>query len=151
VKKKKHNRYLGPCCKRMKQSARLQSAKIWLTKYEGKKIISAYRKHYGVDSLCAALELRILGYDISDEHIEQYKKEEEAKHRKALLVKQKRIEKEQENNFGESNEWFSFIAGYTAGGAAYGVKWEIYGKGMLKSPESENKEEKDEEDFDLSF
>jgi hypothetical protein len=26
----------------------------------------------------------------------------------------------------ESNEYFSFIAGYTSGGAAYGLTWEEY-------------------------
>ena len=106
----------------MKRPARLQSAKHWLQKYEGENPVRGYCKHFGVSLLCAALELKILGYDISDERIEQYKKEEAAKHRKALLAKQARIEKEQENNFGESNEWFSYIAGYTAGGFAYGVE-----------------------------
>lgn len=153
MKKKKHHRYLGPRCKRMKRPARLQSAKSWLPTYEGKSVIRGYSRHFGVSCLCAALELRILGYDIRDERIEEYKKEEEAKHRKALWAKQKRMEKEQENNLGASNEWFSYIAGYTAGGAAYGVEWEDLGDGYewLKSPESENKEKKDGEDFDLPF
>jgi hypothetical protein len=152
VKRKKHNKYLGPRCKRMKRPARLQSAKNWLPKYEGKSLIRGYSRHFGVSCLCAALELRMLGYDISDERIEQYKKEEEAKHRKALLAKQKRMEQELENYPVESNEWFSYIAGYTAGRAAYGVEWEDLWEGYeyLKSTNTD-KEENEEEDFGLPF
>jgi hypothetical protein len=150
VKKKKHNKYLGPRCKRMKRPARLQSAKNWLPKYEGKSVIRGYCRHFGVSLLCAALELRMLGYEISDERIEQYKKEEEAKQRKALMAKQKRMEQELENYPIESNEWFSYIAGYTAGGFAYRVEWEDLweGREYIKQEETEDK---DEEDFDLPF
>jgi hypothetical protein len=137
----------------MKRSARLESAKHWLPKYEGKSVICGYSRHFGVSSLCAVLELRMLGYDISDERIEQYKKEEEAKHKKALLAKQERMEKELRNDFVESNEWFSYIAGYTAGGVAYGVEREDLWDGYeyLKSKELEEKTEKDIKDYDLPF
>ena len=153
MKKKKHNKNLGPHCKRMKCPARLQSAKNWLPKYEGKSVIRGYSRHFGVSSLCAALELRMLGYDISDERIGQYKKEEEAKHRKALLAKQEKMEKELKDSPVESNEWFSYIAGYTEAGFAYGVEWEDSWDGYdyLKSEETEVKTKKDEEDFDLPF
>ena len=150
MKMKKHNRYLGPRCKRMKRSARLQSAKHWLSKYAGKNPIRGYCRHFGVSLICAALELRMLGYNISNECIEQYKKEEEAKHRKALLAKQERIKKEQADNLVESNEWFSYIAGYTSGGFAFGVEWEDLWEGYddLKQADTEDK---NEADFELPF
>lgn len=49
----------------------------------------------------------MLGYDICDESIEQYREEEETKLRKALLAKQERMEREQRNELIESNEWIS--------------------------------------------
>jgi len=151
VKKKKHNQNLGSRCKRMKRPARLQSAKHWLTKFEGKSLIRGYSQHFGVSHLCAALELRMLGYNISDERIEQYKNEEETKQRKALLAKQERIEKELETDLVESNRWFSFIVGYTSNGVPYGVERENSWDGYEFFLKHQKSEEKEEEDFDLPF
>lgn len=105
MKKRKKN--LAPRCKRMKQSARLQSARHWLLKYEGENIICGYSKHFGVNRLCAALELRMLGYKISDEQIEQYKQAEQAKQIKALSKKQKNLE-----NQKFDIELFEYFTGY---------------------------------------
>jgi hypothetical protein len=134
----------------MKRSARLQSAQTWLAKYEEKNIVRAYWKHFGVSCLCAALELNILGYNISPELIEQFKKEELAKQRKRLLVKEKAREKELDNSLIEENERFSYIAGYTEGGFAFGVEREGLWDGY-EYLKREEKDEKGEEDFELPF
>ena len=55
---------LSPRHKRLNRRGRLQAAKAWLRSYPGKNIARGYRKHFGVDSLCAIRELRLLGVAI---------------------------------------------------------------------------------------
>lgn len=59
---KKSNK--GPRRKRMKQEARLQSAKHWLATYSGNNILKSYKKWFGVDWQSALIELRMLGCKI---------------------------------------------------------------------------------------
>jgi hypothetical protein len=61
--------YLSSSCprhKRLNRTSRLQAAEKWLEKYTGKNIVRGYRKHFGVNLLCAALELQALGYVVSE-------------------------------------------------------------------------------------
>jgi hypothetical protein len=51
---------LTPRHKRLTRQGRLQAAITWLRSYPGKNIARGYRKHFGVDSLCAIRELRLL-------------------------------------------------------------------------------------------
>jgi len=55
---------LPPRHKRLTRQGRLQAGKRWLRSYPGKNIARGYRKHFGVDSLCAIRELRLLGVAI---------------------------------------------------------------------------------------
>ena len=55
---------LPPRHKRLTRQGRLQAAKTWLQSYPGKNIARGYRKHFGVDSVCAIRELRLLGVAI---------------------------------------------------------------------------------------
>ena len=55
---------LPPRHKRLTRQGRLQAAITWLRSYPGKNIARGYRKHFGVDSLCAIRELRLLGVAI---------------------------------------------------------------------------------------
>lgn len=124
AKKKKTNKNLGSRFKRMNQASRLQSAKSWLPTYEGKSILRGYRKHFGVDLLCAMRELEMLGVVLDPEYIKAVKKGVEAK---LLARKRKKIEKQNmfEPVYGvDYDDYFSYIVGYTEGGAAYGVSWE---------------------------
>ena len=123
-KKKKTNKYLGSRFKRMKQPGRLQSAKNWLPTYKGKNILQGYRKQYGVDLLCAIRELEMLGVVLNPEYIKAVKQSVEGG---LLARKRKKIEKQEgvEGVYGvDYDEYFSFIAGFTEGGASYGVPWE---------------------------
>ena len=88
----------------MSQQARLQSGKLWLAKYSRKNTIRSYRNWYGISKVCAILELRIIGLQIDDKRLEQ--------------------EKEEQNLYADSDDNFSFIAGYTSGGAPYGITGE---------------------------
>ena len=70
-KRKKKNRAFPPRCKRMKRSARLQSAVSWLKQFSGKNVLRGYCKHYGVDWRCAAIELRRLGVQLDPHYLQQ--------------------------------------------------------------------------------
>ena len=94
-----------PRRKRMTREQRLQSAKStdFLSKHMAKDMVRHYARWYGVDLLCAIAELRQLGLEVSPES--------------------------QEESFSadiscDSDETFAFIAGYTSGGAPYGVTWD---------------------------
>lgn len=121
-KKKKRN--LGPRRKRMKRQGRLQSAKHWITSYNGSNIIKGYRNWFGVDFPCAIQELRTLGVKLNEQYVSQVLKSRE----QSILLKQKKIQEkkdlELENSLLDSDENFYFIAGYTSGGCPYGITWE---------------------------
>ena len=111
-----------PRRKRMTREQRLQSAKStdFLSKHMAKDMVRHYARWYGVDLLCAIAELRQLGLEISPE------REDAAKISLQNRLEQKR--KSQGESFSadiscDSDETFAFIAGYTSGGAPYGVTW----------------------------
>ena len=111
-----------PRRKRMTREQRLQSAKStdFLSKHMAKDMVRHYARWYGVELLCAIAELRQLGLEISPE------REDAAKISLQNRLEQKR--KSQEESFSadiscDSDETFAFIAGYTSGGAPYGVTW----------------------------
>ncbi len=70
-KRKKKSKALPPRCKRMKRSARLQSAVAWLKQFSGKNVLRGYCKHFGVDWRCAASELKQLGVQLSPGYLQQ--------------------------------------------------------------------------------
>ncbi len=55
----------------MDRSARLQSARTWLTTYSGKNIAAGYRRHFAVDWVCAFRELEMLGVKIDSAYKDQ--------------------------------------------------------------------------------
>jgi hypothetical protein len=116
-----------PRHKRLKRAGRLQAAKHWIPKYDGKKLVKGYAKHFGVDLLCAVHELQLLGHEISPEYIQQLK--QTMLGRQKLAEKKKRMKEEQEfqAKYSDSDDTFYYIAGYTSGGAPYGVTWEEMG------------------------
>ena len=111
----------------MNREQRLKSARstCWLEKYEGKNPVKGYRKAFGVDILCAVEELKLLGMTISKEYEDQLKltvkNRIEAKRRKRARREE---EGEKQIHGLDQDEYFGFIAGYTPGGAPYGVTWE---------------------------
>ena len=120
-KKKKKNQH-----KQLRRSQRLGRGKNWLNNYQGENVIEDYRKRYGVDLLCAVVELRILGANISEDYEYQLRQDEE---HKRLSKKSKKKGKGQEEDFldGFSDENFAFIAGYTSGGVPFGLTHEEAG------------------------
>jgi hypothetical protein len=61
----------GPRLHRLKRAARLSSARVWLRKYDGKKIVRSYRKRYGVDLLCAIAELQMLNVPLEPVYVDR--------------------------------------------------------------------------------
>jgi len=101
---------------------RLAVAKSWMQTYEGKYLIKGYTRRYKVDILCAIVELRMLGIEISEEYENQVKQSIEGSRRAKELKKQQRAEAAYLEDY--IDEGFYFVAGYTSGGAPYGLTWE---------------------------
>jgi hypothetical protein len=110
---RKHKPLL-PRDKRLDRQERLQAAKAWLRSYPGKNITRGYRKHFGVDALCAIRGLRLLGVAIDPAY-------ERAVLASSLARNKKRKRDEKFLISEETFYGFAFIAGYTAGGASYGI------------------------------
>lgn len=128
---------LCPRHKRLKREGRLQAAKHWLPKYEGKSMVKGYSKHFGVSKISAVLELRMLGYEISEDYMEKLKADELRQQR--LREKRKRDKEinQSEDIFQYPGESFYFIAGYTENGIPYGLVEDEseYGYEQLNSEE----------------
>jgi len=107
----------------MSRAARLQSAKSWIPKYEGKNIAKGYRKHFGVDALCAVIELERLGVALDANYVKHVKAAAQHQNQRAKKPKAPKGADPFDVNL-DSDEHFAYIAGYTSGGAAYGVTWE---------------------------
>jgi hypothetical protein len=115
---------LPPRRLRMKHEARLVSARKWLATQNGRKpaaIANSYRKWYGVDWLCAIRELSSLGVRFPEAWVSQLKQSLE----NALQAKVRRKAKRGAANLSlyDGHGDFAFIAGYTEGGAPYGITW----------------------------
>ena len=110
--------------KTLKREYRIRSAKDWIKTYSGNNVVKGYSKKYSVDKLCAIKELRMIGFEISEEYEKQLINSREALRQQSFLFKKKR---EDELNIlceFESDENFAMIIGYTSGGFAYGITHE---------------------------
>ena len=117
--KKRRKKALPPRVKRMDRSARLQSARSWLKTYNGRNIASGYRKHFGVDWVCAFRELEMLGVKVDSGY-----KSELLKCLEGHIADRQRRKARREETYEEpfdQDENFAYIAGYTAVAFAYGV------------------------------
>ena len=123
---------------------RLKEARKWYAEQkltEDSHIVKAYRKKFNVDRTCAMKELCLL-HVLSPEKQASYEAQLNAK-------KEKRQRKKQQAEFQpfDQDEYFYFIAGYTSGGAPYGITWEQAREdGLL-----DLYEERNDEDWDLPF
>lgn len=125
--------------KAMKFAERKIKAEKWVAEYDGTPyggdIIKAYRKKFAVDRMKAVAELQMLGVSLTEEQIEREKaairtyqniqRAKKAKRKKSR--EQKRIQKDNPVFHEDQDDTFYYIAGYTSGGAPYGVTWEEMG------------------------
>ncbi len=130
---KNNNRNLGPRRKRLSRSGRLQAGKIFIEQYSGKNLVVGYGKWFAVSSLCAALELKMLGQDISDAVIERYQNGEVNKAEWRRMKKAKETEKEEmeESRSGMPDEFQAFLYGFTSTEVPLGITWEGGPKGKI--------------------
>ena len=122
--------------KAMKFADRKAKAEKWVAEYDGTPyggdIIKAYRKKFAVDRMKAVAELQLLCVSLTQEQIDREKAAVKAyqdiqrakKAKRKKLREQKRMQKDIPL-FHE--DIFYYIAGYTSGGAPYGVTWEEMG------------------------
>ena len=99
---------------------RLNQAKTWFSSQnfnEDSHIVKAYRKHFKVDKACAMCELCMLKV-LSPQKQAAYEAELKAKDNKKTAIKRQ--------DFVDTyqDDRFFFIAGYTSGGAPYGITWD---------------------------
>ena len=104
-----------------RHEARIRKARQWVLTYQGKHIVRAYRKRFGVDAACALRDLGEVGA-LSPEKLAEMQR---AERRFRTLYEHR----------PNSNEDFYYIAGYTSGGAPYGITWTEMGLSPWEFPE----------------
>ena len=108
----------------LQREYRLRSAKDWIKTYSGNNVVKGYSKKYYVDKLCAVKELRMIGFEITEEYENQMQKSLESHKQQRLSLKKKREDELNSLCSYESDEYFAMILGYTSGGFPYGVTHE---------------------------
>lgn len=129
-----------PKKKRRKKKYRIILSKEWISNYIGESIIKDYAKWFGIDLICAINELRSNGIIISSEDENTAKQSIRENKRLRKIKKEDRIKREleQQDEFSSDNR-FAFIAGFTSGGAPFGITHEQ----MKEFQEIDNNEEID--------
>ncbi len=110
--------------KTLKRGYRLHSAKDWIKIYSGNNVVKGYSKKYSVDQLCAVKELRMIGFEITEEYENQLQKSLESLKQQRFSSKKEREDELNASSCYESDEYFTMILGYTSGGFPYGVTHE---------------------------
>lgn len=115
--KKKTNKHKGTQPKEI----RLKKARQWILTYNGtpKHMAKHYRQRFHVDITTAVSDLKAIGVEFTEEYLAAVKKSEEERIRQKHLKKQQA----QQPDNAYSDDYFAFIAGYTDGGAPYGITW----------------------------
>lgn len=125
---------------RMKRPQRLQAARRWLEAQTGRtpdRVAKSYRKWFAVDWHCAIQELEMLGLHFDSKWVAQLNRSLEG----AQQARRRRIEEreaEAAEDDCDSDYYFAYIAGYTSGGAAYGITREEWRQ--LEAEEGQSQE-----------
>lgn len=107
----------------MKREARLQNAPRWLSTYPGANLLRGYERAFGVDLECAAVELGLLGIEVDPQQVAAIT----ASRAVSRILRQPTPPGTDAIPPGYGEEWddtFAYIAGFTSGGAPFGVTWE---------------------------
>lgn len=122
---KKKKKKSGRPGQALKREPRLRKAKQWLAAYDGaeSKILRKYRDNFKVDIPTALRDLREIGHEFKPGYAEAVLRGEEQRLRRKALKEQEQSERDMDWR----DDRFYFIAGYTSGGAPYGVTWEEMG------------------------
>ena len=109
-----------------RRETRLRKAAVWLPTYEGTHLVRAYRKKFKLDYTCALNDLEALGA-LSPEKLADLRQGEEIRQRHIQEEKEAKNERAFLERWANSDDNFYYIAGYTPGGAPYGVTWDEIG------------------------
>ena len=122
--------------KKARHDARIRMAWQWLVEYggTGKHIVHAYRKKFKVDVTTALNDLGEIGA-LTSEQLAVKRQTEEIRQENLRRQKAEKELQDFYDRFPDSNDQFFFIAGYTSGGAPYGVTWEEMGLEPWEMPE----------------
>jgi len=105
---------------------RMVKGKQWVSSYTGQHIVKAYRKQFGVDRMTAINDLHSIGV-IDDQEFERLRKTEEERIATLRKQREEKALKAWQKTHEDQDSRFYFIAGYTSGGAPFGVTWEEMG------------------------
>lgn len=86
-------------------------------------MVRSYANRYGVDLICAIIELQLLGVAVDPQYVEAIR----TSHQRRPAGKKASREKPDDHPHGEYGlDWddnFAYIVGRTSGGFAFGVTW----------------------------
>ena len=116
-----------------KRKERMKQARKLISSFKGDNLIQAYREKFRVDTLTAVRELGELGV-LTKERIDEETRTEERRIRRVCRERYERNTPLYER-FPDSDDRYFFIAGYTSGGAPYGLTWEEMGVEPWTLPE----------------
>lgn len=87
--------------------------------------MKGYSKHFGVNKICAVLELRLLGYEISEDYLKQLMTDQ-IRQQQRVKEKAKSMKElqRQDNRFDNFEEAFCFIEWYNSNKVPYGLTWD---------------------------
>ncbi|MFT9495623.1 hypothetical protein [Anaerosolibacter sp.] len=113
----KKNKSNTPRHKRLSRDGRLNAARHWIPKYEGKNLVRGYSKHFAVDLLGAVKELQMLGIHVDESYIFKLKQSYEAQRKYKEKLKRKKAENEWIESF--EDEEFCFYVNYIEDDESY--------------------------------
>lgn len=124
-KKKKKKKKSGQPGGALKRVPRLRKARQWLAVYDGveRRIVRHYCEKFKVDIPTALRDLQEIGHVFAPGYVDAVLRGEEQRLRQKAMKKQEQAERDVDWR----DDRFYFIAGYTSGGAPYGVTWEEMG------------------------
>lgn len=123
--------------KAARHAAHIRMARQWLPTYTGTHLVRAYREKFKVDVTTAINDLAEIGA-LTPEQADAKRQAEQK--RQEHLRREREAKKQQSlyDRFPDSDDRFFYIAGYTSGGAPYGVTWEEMGISPWELPEEES-------------
>ncbi len=136
--------------KAARHAARIRMARQWFAAYKGtgKHIVRAYREKFKVDVMTALNDLGEIGALTPDE-LAAKKRAEGSRIEQKWREREDRKQQELYDRFPDSNDQFFYIAGYTSGGAPYGVTWEEMGLQPYQDPDDIDWDELEEDEDDM--
>jgi hypothetical protein len=103
---------------------RTEKANEWLEQYNGESLVKDYSKVFGLNLKNSLKELVKLGATISSEERDNIRRLIKEKEQQRINKRDIRKRRAEAIEFEYYDETYAFIAGYTEGGAPYGITHE---------------------------